>query len=56
MATTSKCDRCGGEAVCAVEVSSTVTTKVRVDLCEECLKEFKLFTQWLTGQYDDTAG
>lgn len=52
MAELRKCDRCGAEAVCTVEVKSDVTTTVKADLCEECRSEFKLFLRWLTGQYD----
>ena len=50
MATAKVCDKCGGEAVCDVEVKGSNLTTVKKDLCENCFLKFKEIARWLTGQ------
>ena len=53
MATTQVCDKCGGEAVCTVEVKGDTLTTVKKDLCADCFARFKELARWLTGQDEE---
>lgn len=50
MATTKTCDKCGGEAVCSIEIQGSTLTTVKKDLCQDCFIEFKRLVRWATGQ------
>lgn len=57
MAKQTTCDRCGEPALCEMEFKTTVTTPVKMDICEKCLADIKkvlrVYTNQEVGELDD---
>jgi hypothetical protein len=50
MASIKTCDICGGEAIAELDSKTNKTTPIKLDICEDCLAEYKKIMREFTGQ------